>query len=119
VQSEKIFKASITSRLAGLVAGLLYVYVPYHLAGIYVRGALNDTLLLAWYPWVFLAFDRLIALGKCTWMAAETGHRHLTAGLYLTDPYLLTDLIFAAPGDLRALPAGSQVVAGPKSGHRE
>jgi len=51
------------ARLVGLVAGLLYVYVPYHLAGIYVRGALNDTLLLAWYPWVFLAFDRLIALG--------------------------------------------------------
>ena len=51
------------ARLAGLVAGLLYVYIPYHLAGIYVRGALNDTLLLAWYPWVFLAFDRLIALG--------------------------------------------------------
>ena len=50
-------------RLAGLVAGLLYIYIPYHLAGIYVRGALNDTLLLAWYPWVFLAFDRLIAQG--------------------------------------------------------
>ncbi|OUC05014.1 hypothetical protein RY27_29870 [Litorilinea aerophila] len=50
-------------RLAGVVAGLLYVYAPYHLVDIYVRAALNDSLLLGWFPWVFLAFDRLIALG--------------------------------------------------------
>jgi hypothetical protein len=50
-------------RTAALVAGLLYVYAPYHLAEIYVRAALNDTLLMAWFPWVFLAFDRLIAPG--------------------------------------------------------
>ncbi len=47
-------------RLAALIAGLLYVYVPYHLLDIYVRAALNDALLLAWFPWVFLAFDSLI-----------------------------------------------------------
>lgn len=52
------------TRPAALVAGLLYVYIPYHLADIYVRAALNDTLLLAWFPWVFLAFDRLIAEGS-------------------------------------------------------
>ncbi len=50
-------------RLAGVVGGLLYVYAPYRLVGMYVRGALNDTLLLACFPWVFLAFDRLISLG--------------------------------------------------------
>lgn len=50
-------------RWAALIAGLLYVFIPYHLVGIYVRAALNDTLLFAWFPWVFLAFDRLIALG--------------------------------------------------------
>lgn len=50
-------------RLAALVAGLLYVFVPYHLADMYVRAALNDTLLLAWFPWVILAFDRLISAG--------------------------------------------------------
>ncbi len=47
-------------RLAALIAGLVYVFVPYHLLDIYVRAALNDALLLAWFPWVFLAFDRLI-----------------------------------------------------------
>lgn len=47
-------------RGAALVVGLLYALIPYHLAGMYVRAALNDTLLLAWFPWVFLAFDRLL-----------------------------------------------------------
>lgn len=51
------------ARLAALLAGLVYVFVPYHLVGIYVRGALNDTLLFAWMPWVLLAFDRLIVGG--------------------------------------------------------
>jgi hypothetical protein len=47
-------------RLAALVAALLYVYIPYHLADIYVRAALNDTLLFAWFPWVLLTLDQLI-----------------------------------------------------------
>ena len=47
-------------RLAALVAGLLYVYIPYHLADIYVRAALNDTLLFSWFPWVLLTLDQLI-----------------------------------------------------------
>lgn len=51
------------ARLCAVVAGLLYVFIPYHLVDIYVRAALNDTLLLAWFPWVFLAFDRLITQG--------------------------------------------------------
>ncbi|MCC6454964.1 MAG: hypothetical protein IT328_08490 [Caldilineaceae bacterium] len=50
-------------RLAALVAGLLYVFIPYHLADIYVRAALNDTLLLAWFPWVLLTLDQLIDQG--------------------------------------------------------
>lgn len=47
-------------RLAALIAGLLYVFIPYHLADIYVRAALNDTLLFAWFPWVLLTLDQLI-----------------------------------------------------------
>ncbi len=46
--------------LAGLIAGLLYVYAPYHLLDIYVRAALAETMLIGWLPWVFWAFDRLI-----------------------------------------------------------
>ena len=50
-------------RLAAVIAGLLYVYAPYHLLNIYVRAALNDSLLFAWFPFVFLAFDSLIERG--------------------------------------------------------
>ncbi|MFN3978773.1 MAG: hypothetical protein ACK4SA_00145 [Caldilinea sp.] len=45
---------------AGLIAGLLYVYAPYHLLDIYVRAALAETMLIGWLPWIFWAFDRLI-----------------------------------------------------------
>jgi hypothetical protein len=48
------------ARQAALIAGLLYVYAPYHLLDIYVRAALAETMLIGWLPWVFWAFDRLI-----------------------------------------------------------
>ena len=50
-------------RLAAVAAGLLYTYLPYHFVGLYVRGALADTLLLAWLPWLILVFDRLLVRG--------------------------------------------------------
>lgn len=69
---------------AGLVAGLVYVYAPYHLVDIFVRAALNDTLLLAWLPWTLLAFDRLIARGG----APGWGRRLAAAGLVLAGTLL-------------------------------
>ena len=38
------------------IAGLLYMYAPYHLANIYVRGAFAEFVALAIYPWVILTF---------------------------------------------------------------
>ncbi|RME62819.1 MAG: hypothetical protein D6790_05705, partial [Caldilineae bacterium] len=58
-------KAGDGSRLAALVAGLLYVFIPYHLLDMYVRAAFAETMMMAWFPWAFLAFDRLI-LGGAT-----------------------------------------------------
>ena len=77
-------------RMAAVVAGLLYVYIPYHLADIYVRGALNDTLLLAWFPWVILAFDRLVVLGGATgWARRLALAILLLAGTLLTHTFAL------------------------------
>lgn len=73
------------ARLAAVVAGLLYVFIPYHLVDIYVRAALNDTLLLAWFPWVFLAFDRLIVRG-----GAPRWPRRLAVATLLLGGTLLT-----------------------------
>ncbi|MBI1297492.1 hypothetical protein GC175_21345 [bacterium] len=50
-------------QLAALLAALLYVFIPYRLLDMYVRAALAETMLLAWFPWAFWAFDRLIVGG--------------------------------------------------------
>ena len=80
-------------RLTAVVAGLLYVYFPYHLADMYVRGALNDTLLLAWLPWLFLAFDRLL-LGGATagWTRRLAIAILVLAGTLLTHTFALLSL---------------------------
>lgn len=62
-----LFGAAGTYRLArrwfspavALVASLAFTYAPYHLSQIYVRGALNEFMALAWLPWAVLAFLRL------------------------------------------------------------
>jgi hypothetical protein len=58
---ETTRQAQTQAAQAGFIAGLLYVYAPYHLLDIYVRAALAETMLMAWLPWTFWAFDRLIA----------------------------------------------------------
>ena len=50
-------------RAAALVGGLVYVYAPYHLLTIYVRAALAEFAAMAWFPWVLLAFDDVVATG--------------------------------------------------------
>lgn len=62
--TERRSQAIDPIRLSAVAAGLLYTFLPYHLVGIYVRAALNDSLLLAWFPWVLLAFDQLLLQGS-------------------------------------------------------
>ncbi len=52
------------THLAAAAGALLYVYAPYHLLDVYVRGALNESLLFLWLPWLFLAFDKLLLRGS-------------------------------------------------------
>jgi hypothetical protein len=79
---------------AALAAGVLYVYFPYHLVDMYVRGALNDALLLAWLPWLFLAFDRLLLLGTANGWQARLGVAVLVlAGTLLTHTFALLSIV--------------------------
>ncbi len=74
----------------GVIAGLLYTYAPYHLVDIYVRAALAETLLMAWFPWVFLAFDRLIAYGMARgWQERLLWAAVAYAGALLTHSFAL------------------------------
>lgn len=47
-------------RRAGLLASVVYTYLPYHLLNIYVRAALAEFVAMAFLPWILLAFHRLI-----------------------------------------------------------
>lgn len=88
-QSASKDALSIAS-LCGVVAGLLYTYAPYHLLDIYVRAALAETLLMAWFPWVILAFDRLIAYGRASgWQGRLLIAALSYAGALLTHAFAL------------------------------
>jgi len=50
----------ILGRLPGLLAAVVYVYAPYHLADIYVRAALLEYCAFVWMPLALLAFHNLI-----------------------------------------------------------
>ncbi len=50
----------ILGRRRGLLAAVVYVYIPYHLADIYVRAALAEYCAFVWMPLVLLAFHRLM-----------------------------------------------------------
>jgi hypothetical protein len=79
---------------AALAGGVLYVYFPYHLVNMYVRGALNDTLLLAWLPWLFLVFDRLLVMGTEKGWQARLGMAMLVlAGTLLTHTFALLSIV--------------------------
>jgi hypothetical protein len=90
-------------RLAAVTAGLLYTYLPYHFVGLYVRGALADTLLLAWLPWLVLVFDRLLVregapgwprrLGAASLVLAATLLTHAFALLSMA-PLVVTLVLF-------------------------
>ena len=49
----------VMGRQRGLLAAIVYVYMPYHLADIYVRADLAEYTSYVWLPLVLLAFHRL------------------------------------------------------------
>jgi hypothetical protein len=54
------FARRILGRQRGLLAAVVYVYVPYHLVDIYVRAALAEYSAFVWMPLALLAFHRLV-----------------------------------------------------------
>lgn len=50
----------VLGRRRALLAAVVYVYVPYHLADIYVRAALAEYSAFVWMPLALLAFHRLV-----------------------------------------------------------
>lgn len=52
-------KAFLQGRLAGLIAGLLYLVFPYHFALVYIRGAYSENLAYALIPLFFYFIYRI------------------------------------------------------------
>ncbi len=53
------FARHVMGRRRGFLAAVVYIYVPYHLADIYVRAALAEYCAFVWMPLALLAFHRL------------------------------------------------------------
>lgn len=51
-----LFVRRLMGRWAGLVAGLVYVYVPYHIGDVYVRGAFAESVALVFFPLILWSF---------------------------------------------------------------
>lgn len=77
-------------RSVALIAALIYIFIPYRFVDTYVRAALNDTLLLAWFPWVLWAFDRLLRNGGTAgWPRRLALATLLLGGVLLTHTFAL------------------------------
>ncbi len=71
---------------AGLIAALVYTYMPYHLLVLYVRGNLAESMAFVWLPLALWSFRRAV-LGQAGWRPAwgwVMGGAVSYAGLMLT-----------------------------------
>jgi len=51
---------------AGLLAGLVYIYIPYHIVDVYVRASLAESLALAFFPLNLWLFYETVAAPRLT-----------------------------------------------------
>lgn len=56
-----LFGRRLYGSMAGLLAAVVFMYVPFHLVEIYVRSAYAEFVSLAIIPFLFLAFTNLVA----------------------------------------------------------
>ncbi len=46
--------------LPAVAAGAVYIYIPYHLADLYVRGAIAESLAFVWFPLILWGMERIL-----------------------------------------------------------
>ncbi|MGC8826965.1 MAG: 6-pyruvoyl-tetrahydropterin synthase-related protein [Anaerolineae bacterium] len=46
--------------LPSAAAGAAYIYIPYHLADLYVRGAIAESLAFVWFPLILWGMERIL-----------------------------------------------------------
>ncbi len=85
------FVASWAGRRSGLIAALAYIYIPYHLVDLYVRGALAESVALVFLPLCLWAFRETVLRPR---LSALSGAALAFGGLMLTSN--LAALVFAS-----------------------
>jgi hypothetical protein len=75
------FVRSWAGRHAAVVSALVYVYIPYHLLNLYVRGNLAESMALVWLPLCLWTVRQAIVRRSYRWVA---GTAACYAGLMLT-----------------------------------
>ncbi|MCL7455502.1 MAG: 6-pyruvoyl-tetrahydropterin synthase-related protein, partial [Anaerolineae bacterium] len=88
-----LFARSHLARIPALVAAVVYVYLPYHLVDLYVRGALAEFLAFAWYPLALWAFGSLVQPTRPSGLTRTALAALVLAALVAT--HSLSALIFA------------------------
>ena len=81
-----LFVRRLLGRRAAVLAGLVYVYAPYHLFDVYVRAALAESFSFVFVPLVFWAFYELVDRPR---LNAVIGAGLAYAALVLTSNVLL------------------------------
>lgn len=71
----------LVGREGGLLASIVYLYMPYRLVDIYVRAALAEYCAFVWMPLTLLAFHRLVEENSLRSGSAAAGRSVALAGL--------------------------------------
>ncbi len=88
--SMYLFSRELFGREAGLISGVAYIYVPYHIVDIYVRGALPEFFSFAFLPLVLWSFYQLVISERTQYLLISS---FSLSGLILT--YNLMAWIFS------------------------
>jgi hypothetical protein len=96
VLGKRLFGAT-----AGLLAALVYIYLPFHLATVYVRGAFAEAWAFALYPLLLLCWQRYLSNFSILWAALAVvaycalATTVLGLALLLAIPILAVVLVFS------------------------
>lgn len=82
-----LFARRLWGRAGGLVAAVAYMYVPYRLVDVYVRGAQAESLIFAAFPLAMWAFDDLCRAPR--WRGAAVAALSVAAMMFCHYPLAL------------------------------
>jgi hypothetical protein len=101
-----LFVRRLFGRTAGLLAAIVYMYVPFHLVEIFVRSAYSEFVALALLPIVLYAFTELVAapgLPRLALAGLVYGVLALThhTSFFTFTPFLIVYILFLLAGTWR------------------